>query len=132
MTRREVSVADDDTVLPALTTSDAARLLGVTANTVRRLTMVGDLPCARTPGGQRRFREADVRAVLSRRQSGRRDDASGRAVIWRQVALATLRSARSDLSGDPEFAAPFEAAAVLLDNASFEAHPTPSRTRSTP
>jgi excisionase family DNA binding protein len=38
-----------------LTTSQAARLLGVSLATVRRWSDAGVLPGYRTPGGQRRF-----------------------------------------------------------------------------
>jgi excisionase family DNA binding protein len=38
-----------------LSTSQAARYLGVSLGTVRRWSDGGALPCSRTPGGQRRF-----------------------------------------------------------------------------
>ena len=42
------------------TTSTAARLLGVSASTLRDLERRGRLNCARTPGGQRRFAGAEL------------------------------------------------------------------------
>ena len=46
-----------------LTTGEAARLLGVSVDTVRSLHRQGRLPAIRTTGGQRRFRKEDVMAV---------------------------------------------------------------------
>jgi excisionase family DNA binding protein len=43
-----------------LTVSQVAKRLGVSPGTVRRWSDQGDLPCFRSPGGQRRF---DVEAV---------------------------------------------------------------------
>lgn len=43
---------------------EVARLAGVTIPTVRNWERAGKLTAARTPGGQRRFRLADVQAML--------------------------------------------------------------------
>ena len=43
-----------------LTTSQAARLLGVSLATVRRWSDAGVLPGYRTPGGQRRFSREQI------------------------------------------------------------------------
>ena len=43
---------------------DAARLLGVSLNTLRRWSDSGKLACYRSPGGHRRFRLEDVQALL--------------------------------------------------------------------
>ena len=43
----------------------AARILGVSIDTVRRWDAAGHLSAHRTPGGQRRFRVGDLRALLS-------------------------------------------------------------------
>jgi excisionase family DNA binding protein len=40
----------------ALTTVDAARILQVSPDTVRRHADSGRIPCWRTPGGHRRFK----------------------------------------------------------------------------
>ncbi len=40
--------------------TQAAELLGLSVATVRRWSDAGELPCRRTPGGQRRFRRADL------------------------------------------------------------------------
>ncbi|MBS3783525.1 MAG: helix-turn-helix domain-containing protein [Anaerolineae bacterium] len=47
-----------------LTLREAAQRLGVHASTVRRWTDSGDLLCARTPGGHRRFLEEHLDAFL--------------------------------------------------------------------
>ena len=49
--------------------SEAADLLGVSLNTLRRWSDSGRLACYRSPGGHRRYRRTDIDALL-RRQSG--------------------------------------------------------------
>jgi excisionase family DNA binding protein len=48
-----------------ISTGEAARLLGVSPQTVRRWADLGDLPSVRTPGGQRRFHRSTVNALLA-------------------------------------------------------------------
>lgn len=48
---------------PFLTTKEAARALGVTLRTVQLWVNDGKLQAARTPGGHRRIRTSDVRAL---------------------------------------------------------------------
>lgn len=48
-----------------ITTGEAADLLHVSVQTVRRWERTGDLAAVRTPGNQRRFRRADVEALLA-------------------------------------------------------------------
>ncbi len=56
-----------------LSTSEAARELGVSLGTVRRWADLGHLKARRTPGGQRRFsREQLDEFVSSLEQRGRR------------------------------------------------------------
>jgi excisionase family DNA binding protein len=43
---------------------EAARLLGVSVETVRRWDNAGKIPSVRTLGGQRRFRRADIAALM--------------------------------------------------------------------
>jgi excisionase family DNA binding protein len=50
--------------LDFLTTGEAASHLGVSVQTVRRWEKSGHLAAVRTPGNQRRFRRADVEALL--------------------------------------------------------------------
>jgi len=47
-----------------LRVGDAAALLGVSANTVRRWTDAGRIPTHRSPGGHRRYRPEDLRPLL--------------------------------------------------------------------
>jgi excisionase family DNA binding protein len=48
-----------------LTTGQVAEMFGVTAETVASWADTEKLPSFRTPGGHRRFRPADVDALLS-------------------------------------------------------------------
>jgi molybdopterin-binding protein len=52
---------------------EAAELLGVSVDTVRRLTDTGSLPFERTSGGQRVVRHADVTRVLAERRRAGND-----------------------------------------------------------
>jgi excisionase family DNA binding protein len=45
---------------PALTTTEAARMLGLSVDVVVRMIRAGKLPAWRTPGGHRRLDLADV------------------------------------------------------------------------
>lgn len=54
-------MASDD----LLTTGEAARLLEVSIDTLRRWGEAGRIPMSRTPTGSRRFRRADVEAILA-------------------------------------------------------------------
>jgi excisionase family DNA binding protein len=50
-----------------LTLGNASRILGVDESTLRRWADAGQIRAFRTPGGHRRFAEADVQAILSGR-----------------------------------------------------------------
>jgi len=52
--------------------SRACEILGVNESTVRRWADSGELRCFRTPGGHRRFAEADLFAMTSAQGGGRR------------------------------------------------------------
>lgn len=58
---------DDDLV----NTASAARLLGVSPNTMRKYADDGLLPVRRTPGGQRRFRVRDLWKLMPERRGSR-------------------------------------------------------------
>src|SRR5882672_11400947 len=64
-----------------LSVGAVASRAGVTADTVRLWEREGRLRAARTPGGQRRFREEDVDALLGVGEDSR----SGRTKIVRPV-----------------------------------------------
>lgn len=51
---------------PTLTVSQAAHEIGVPATTLRRWTNRGQVPYLRTPSGQRRFTQAQLREIKSR------------------------------------------------------------------
>lgn len=53
-----------------LSTSQAADALGVSLGTVRRWSDMGHLASYRTPGGQRRFSEEQIRAFLEKLERG--------------------------------------------------------------
>jgi diguanylate cyclase (GGDEF)-like protein/excisionase family DNA binding protein len=58
--------------------SEAADLLGVSLNTLRRWSDSGRLACYRSPGGHRRYRRTDVDTLLRRQSSERAPDAGAR------------------------------------------------------
>lgn len=49
--------------LPNLTTGEAAKRLGVSVATLRRYEAQGKISARRTPGGSRRFSQADIDAL---------------------------------------------------------------------
>lgn len=57
-TKRALSAAGD--TKPLLTVGEAATRIGVHANTLRSYTAAGLVPYLRLPGGQRRYRPADI------------------------------------------------------------------------
>ena len=53
-----------------LSTSQAAHALGVSLGTIRRWSDLGYLQSYRTPGGQRRFSEAQIEQFVGSLQAG--------------------------------------------------------------
>ena len=51
---------------PILTTSAAARMLGVATSTVQLWMESGAIPSWKTPGGHRRTRQSTIQAMLDR------------------------------------------------------------------
>lgn len=51
-----------------VTTTEAARMLGVSMGTVRRWSDLGYLSALRTPGGQRRFRVDEIERFWERQR----------------------------------------------------------------
>lgn len=47
-----------------LTPSEVAEMFGVEPQTVTRWAAAGKINCIKTPGGHRRFREAEIRQLL--------------------------------------------------------------------
>ena len=63
MSRFVTDVLNDD---PLLTTSEVAAMYGVTAKTVKRWALAGQLPRAvKTLGGHWRFRRSEIEADLN-------------------------------------------------------------------
>ena len=52
-----------------LTTGDAARLIGLSPESIRRLSNEGKLTAIRTRTGQRLFRKSDLEALVRKRAS---------------------------------------------------------------
>ncbi|MER7131690.1 BldC family transcriptional regulator [Streptosporangium saharense] len=48
-----------------LTPGEVAHIFGVDPKTVNRWSLTGRIPSLKTPGGQRRYRETDVNALLN-------------------------------------------------------------------
>ena len=63
----QASAPPDDLLSPA----QAAALIGVSVDSIRRYANAGSLPSQRTPGNQRRFRRSDVDALLAPSQPNR-------------------------------------------------------------
>lgn len=53
---------EPDALLPI---TEAAQILGLSVDTLRRYDRNGTLRAVRTPGGHRRFRRSDVEALLA-------------------------------------------------------------------
>lgn len=66
MSLKKIAGADD-----LMTASDAARILGVSVDTVRLLARAGDIPFKSTIRGVRLFRRADVELLARRRKEDR-------------------------------------------------------------
>jgi excisionase family DNA binding protein len=64
----------------------AAHMLGVHFTTLRRWADEGQVPCYRTPGGQRRFKESELLAFLKNSHTG---DAALAALTALPAAVAT-------------------------------------------
>ncbi|MFF4990103.1 BldC family transcriptional regulator [Streptosporangium saharense] len=48
-----------------LTPGEVAYIFGVDPKTVNRWSLAGRIPSLKTPGGQRRYRETDINALLN-------------------------------------------------------------------
>lgn len=59
-----------DPIEPLLTPGEVARLFRVDPKTVARWAKTGKIGCVRTLGGHRRFRESEVREMLTMQAGG--------------------------------------------------------------
>lgn len=58
-------MTDDLSAMPRLLKPiEVAAMFGVSSKTVKRWVQTGKLPCIRTPGGHRRYRQSDVEELL--------------------------------------------------------------------
>jgi excisionase family DNA binding protein len=79
------SESGDDRQL--LTSSQAARYLGVSLATIRRWTDAGHVSCYRTPGGQRRFSRGQLdQFIASMRRNSHTGESGESAQQGAQVA----------------------------------------------
>ena len=78
-----------------LSTQAAARRLGVAPHTLRRWSASGVLPCVRTAGGHRRFRQEDVDELLHRSRAAGLPDAK----LARERELETVLDVLVTLTG---------------------------------
>ena len=75
-----------------LTPAEAAGMLRVDPSTVSRWHRQGLIPGLRTPGGHRRFRESDIRALMQ---------PSPASALWPRRAAASAWNARSSPRSNP-------------------------------
>jgi diguanylate cyclase (GGDEF)-like protein/excisionase family DNA binding protein len=83
-----------------LRVAEAAGLLGVSLNTLRRWTDAGRLVCYRSPGGHRRYRAEDIESLLEQQALGAGTAGQGPAAVTRPpiegeraAALSTIAAA---------------------------------------
>lgn len=62
---RDVPGSDDD---PVLKSPEAARLLGISIDTLIKGADAGEIPCWKTPGGHRRFRHSALVTLMGGEQ----------------------------------------------------------------
>ena len=82
-----------------LSLSQAAEYLGVHPSTVRTWADKGELPSHRTPGGHRRFRQADLELWTSANRSGQSPE--GQLLLESAIGRARLQVAEGRLASQP-------------------------------
>lgn len=99
-----------------LSSTQAARLLGVSSQTLRSWADQGKVRCFRTVGGHRRFDPIDIAALARGEQpSGGGPPRHHRYEAWRAAALSVLRSAQEDLGDLEALSEPFRRATAELE-----------------
>lgn len=71
-----------------LSISEAAEMLGVHPATLRRWADAGDVPTMITPGGHRRFSQADLERFAEQQRQSR---LPGYEALWAEAAMTTTR-----------------------------------------
>ncbi len=99
-----------------LTTPQAAAFLGVDSNSIRGWAEAGHIRHTLTPGGHRRFEQADLKAWRAgQRPPATRHAAETRAEVWAAAAAEVLRAAEADLGAQSTSGAAFRAAREELE-----------------
>ncbi len=94
-----------------LTTPQAAAFLGVDSNSIRAWAEAGHIRHTLTPGGHRRFEQADLEAWRAgQRPPAARHAAEIRVDVWAAAAAEVLRAAEADLGAKSTSGAAFRAA----------------------
>ena len=82
----------------------ASEMLGVHPTTLRRWADAGSIPCLRTPGGHRRFRNSDLAAWMQGKQSMALAPRS-ETLVQSAVGYTRQEMAVQRVSGEPWYAA---------------------------
>lgn len=83
---------------PLLSSAEVARLLGVTAGSVKRWADAGLIRCARTAGHHRRFEHDEVERFLRSRLGGAQGSAQG--LVERLLSEGDIHALQADLLGE--------------------------------
>jgi excisionase family DNA binding protein len=92
------------TETPWLSLTEASDLLGVHATTLRRWADAGEIPHFRTPGGHRRFRQADLAAWLAGQQTTALA-APSEAMVQSALGYTRQEMAERHVSAEPWYTA---------------------------
>lgn len=105
-----------------LRVAEAAGLLGVSVNTLRRWTDAGRIPCYRSAGGHRRYRSGDVEKLLAQQKGppqarrGSTETAAGSdGRRWAVRGAAIVEPANEPLGGDTPAGLPASASDQIRD-----------------
>lgn len=89
-----------------LSLSEAAKLLGVHANTLRRWANNGDIPVHTTPGGHRRFLASELLELVKNNALVPQNTATGR--VWADYALVEARQRLGNNQLQPRWKSAFD------------------------
>ncbi len=99
-----------------LTTLQAATFLGVDSNSICAWAEASHIWHTLTPGGHRRFEQADLKAWRAgQRPPATQHAAEIRAEVWAAAAAEVLRAAEADLGAESTSGAAFRAAREALE-----------------
>jgi molybdopterin-binding protein len=106
--------------MPQLTVAQAAELLGVSPDTVRRLADRGDLKASRTPGGRRRFDGASVARYVRRKYAAAAGSRSSESARNRFPGLVTKVTKDRVMAQVEVQAGPFRVVSLISREAADE------------